>query len=189
MHGASFPGSTVQGARAGIEASEYVRKTGEIHASKAEISEATERVFFPRAREKGYSPAWVTQVLQNIMAPYYVLYVKKEDRLNAALTNIKFLRDHFAPNLLAQDTHELRLAHETKNMLLNAEMMLRASLFRKESRGTHKREDFPDQDDKNWLAWVIVSRDGNNMKLAKRNIPEEWKPQLKTKNLGRGTKL
>ena len=77
---------------------------------------------------------------------------------------------------MAHDTHELRLAHETKNMLLNAEMMLRASLFRTESRATHKREDFPNQDDKNWLAWVIVSRDGDNMKLTKRDIPEEWKP-------------
>ena len=105
-----------------------------------------------------------------------LIHLKKEDRLNAALTNIEFLRDHFALNLMAKDTHELRLAHETKNMLLNAEMMLRASLFRTESRGSHKREDFPNQDDKNWLAWVIISRDGDNMKLTKRDIPEEWKP-------------
>ncbi len=102
--------------------------------------------------------------------------MKKEDRLNAALTNIEFLRDHFTQDLLANDTHELRLAHETGNMLLNAEMMLRASLFRTESRGSHKREDFPDQDDKNWLAWVILSREGGSMKIEKRPIPDAWKP-------------
>ena len=42
---------------------------------------------------------------------------------------------------------ELRLAHETENMLLNAEMKLRASLSRTESRGTHYREDYPARDD------------------------------------------
>ena len=78
---------------------------------------------------------------------------------------------------MAQDTHDLRLTHEVKNMLLNAEMMLRVSLFRTESRGSHKREDFPNQDDTNWLAWVIISRDGDNMKLTKRLIPDEWKPE------------
>ncbi len=176
MTGASSAGSTVQGARAGIEAAEYVGSVKKLQLSKAEIKKVTDRVFSPRSSEKGYSPAWVTQTLQSIMAPYYVLYIKKEDRLKAALTNIEFLRDHFAPKLLANDTHELRLAHETKNMLLNAEMMLRTSLFRTESRGTHYREDFPKEDDKNWLAWVIISKEGDSMKLTKRSIPEEWKP-------------
>ena len=89
------------------------------------------------------------------------------------------MRKHFAPNLLANDTHELRLAHEARNMLLNAEMKLRASLFRTESRGAHYREDYPNKDDKNWLAWVIISKDGDNMKLAKRPIPDAWKPKTK----------
>jgi len=174
--GVSSAGCTVQGARAGIEAAEYALKAGKRQPGKADITEATDRVFLPRTREKGYSPAYLTQVLQHIMSPYFVLYLKKEDRLNAALTNIGFLRDHFAQSLKANDMHELRLAHETRNMLLNAEMMLRASLFRTESRGTHKREDFPDQDDKNWIAWVVISRDGDSMKLEKRSIPDAWKP-------------
>lgn len=61
-------------------------------------------------------------------------------------------------------------------MLLNAEMKLRASLFRTESRGAHYREDFPARDDKNWLAWVVISRDGDTMKLTKRQVPDKWKP-------------
>ena len=109
------------------------------------------------------------------MVPYYVLYVKKKNRLEAALTNIEFLRDHFAPNLIANDTHELRLVHETKNMLLNAEMKLKASLFRTESRGAHFREDFPEKDDKNWRAWVIISQEGDEMKLRKRPVPDKWR--------------
>jgi succinate dehydrogenase/fumarate reductase flavoprotein subunit len=110
------------------------------------------------------------------MVPYYVLYIKKQDRLEAALANIGFLRDHFAPNLIANDSHELRLVHETRNMLLNAEMKLKASLFRTESRGAHYRKDFPEKDDKNWLAWVIISKHKDQMTLSKRPVPDEWRP-------------
>jgi hypothetical protein len=61
-------------------------------------------------------------------------------------------------------------------MLLNAEMKLRASLFRTESRGAHYREEFPARDDKDWLAWVIITQDGDGMKLARRPVPDKWKP-------------
>jgi succinate dehydrogenase/fumarate reductase flavoprotein subunit len=54
---------------------------------------------------------------------------------------ITFLQNQFVPSLKAKDLHELRLVHETKNMLLNAEMKLKASLFRTESRGSHYIED------------------------------------------------
>lgn len=174
--GSSSSGSAVQGGRAGIHAAEYARENKVVDVSKVEINEVTKRIFEPRQRDKGYSPAWVTQALQGIMVPYYVLYVKTEKRLEAALTNIEFLRDHFAPKLIANDTHELRLVHETRNMLLNAEMKLRASLFRTESRGAHHREDFPEKDDKNWLAWVVISKDGDKMVLSKRPVPDKWRP-------------
>lgn len=110
-----------------------------------------------------------------MMIPYYVLYIKKQDRLEAALTNVNFLKEHFAPNMMATDTHDLRRVHELRNMLLNAEMRLRASLLRTETRGSHYREDYPEIDDKNWLAWIIITKDGDNMKLEKRPVPEVWR--------------
>lgn len=45
-------------------------------------------------------------------------------------------------------------------MMLNAEMRLRASLFRTESRGMHYRENYPERDDPNWLAWVMLKEEG-----------------------------
>ena len=35
---------------------------------------------------------------------------------------------------------------------------------------------FPNQDDKDWPAWVIIAKNGDNMKLTKRPIPDAWKP-------------
>ena len=129
----------------------------------------------PAGRTGGFSPRWVTQILRSVMTPYFITYIKHGRRLEAALTLVEFLRDHMAPMLYARDSHELRLAHETKNMVLNAEMMLRASLFRTESRGMHYREDYPRRDDSSWLAWTKLKEEGS-MKVFKELIPEEWRP-------------
>ncbi len=177
--GFSLSGSATQGVAAGQGAAEYAQQVAAPTLSDDEIASVQTAMFAPRERESGFSPAWVTQVMQNAMFPYFVLFVKQQDRLEAALSTITFLREHMAPRLTAQDAHELRLAHETENMLLNAEMKLRASLFRTESRGTHYREEYPARDDDNWLAWVLLQMDSDGqMTVTKEAIPEEWKPDL-----------
>jgi succinate dehydrogenase/fumarate reductase flavoprotein subunit len=88
------------------------------------------------------------------------------------------MRDRLSPKLFARDPHELRLAHETKHMIVNAEMRLRASLFRTESRGTHYREDYPLRVDPDWLAWVMIKEVNGQMTLSKKPIPQEWWPDL-----------
>jgi succinate dehydrogenase/fumarate reductase flavoprotein subunit len=175
--GSSSSTSAVQGSRAALSAAEYVKTATRAEVSAAQIDKIVAGIFAPRTATKGFNPEWITLVLQSMATPYYVLYIKSQERLEAALTNIKFLRERFASYLIASNTHELRQAHEAKNMLLNTEMKLRASLMRTESRGAHYREDYPEQDDKNWLAWVVISQDGDAMKLEKREIPDEWKPK------------
>jgi succinate dehydrogenase/fumarate reductase flavoprotein subunit len=166
--GFAFAGSAVQGAQAGEVAASYVKDLSEPSVLESTINTALEDMFEPLNNEKGYSPAWVEHLLQGLLTPYYVLYVKKEDRLNSTLTNIEFYRDHFATKLKADDLHDLRKAHEVKNMILNAEMKLRSSLFRTESRGNHYREDYPDRNDDEWLAWVVLQKDSDgNMQLEK----------------------
>jgi succinate dehydrogenase/fumarate reductase flavoprotein subunit len=78
--------------------------------------------------------------------------------------------------MIARDGHELRMAHEVKNMLLNAEMKLRSGLYREESRGTHFREDFPARNDKEWHCWVTVQDINGEMVMGKHMLPEAWKP-------------
>jgi hypothetical protein len=63
-------------------------------------------------------------------------------------------------------------------MALTAEMKLRASLYRTESRGDHFREDFPRRDDPEWLAWVKIKDEQGEMKLYKEPVPKEWWPDL-----------
>ena len=176
--GFSLCGSAVQGARAGESAAAFAAaQAGAPAVTENQLATARAVLFAPRERKSGFTPAWLTLVLQNAMFPYFVLYIKKKERLEAALTTVEFLRDRLAPQVMAKDAHELRLAHETMNMILNAEMKLRAALFRTESRGTHYREDYPARDDANWLAWVKLQRGADGRMVAiKQTIPPAWKP-------------
>ncbi|MFC1891458.1 FAD-dependent oxidoreductase [Thermodesulfobacteriota bacterium] len=176
--GSSIAGGSVTGCRAGLAAAEYASKLDKSEIDKDELSRAKRAISAPLERKGGFSPRWVTQVLQNIMMPYFISYIKKEDRLNAAMTMVAFLRDHMVPMIYANDPHEQRLAIETKNMVLNAEMRLKSALFRTESRGNHFREDFPARNDPDWLAWVTIEQEESGMILSRVPVPEEWWPDL-----------
>lgn len=45
---------------------------------------------------------------------------------------------------------------ELQNLLCTAQMMTRAALARKESRGVHFRDDFPEPDDENWRCHLTI---------------------------------
>ena len=164
--------AAVTGARAGLGAAAYALRADDPAPDASSVAGATERLLAPLRRRGGFSPRWTTQVLQNALAPYFVLYVKKDDRLRAALSTVEFLRDQVVPKLYARDDHELRLAHETASMVTNAEMKLRASLFRTESRGTHFREDYPHRDD-GWLAWVRLKDEAGVMTPFTEQVPRD----------------
>jgi succinate dehydrogenase/fumarate reductase flavoprotein subunit len=175
--GQSVLGCSVTGTHAGAAAAEFADRSTLAGPTEGEVERVAESLARPLRRSGGFGPRWVTQMLQNTMIPYYVMQVKHNDRLQAALTNVEFFRDHLVPLLYATDQHGLRLVHETRNMVLNAEMRLRASLFRTETRGCHYREDYPLRDDEEWLAWVILKRGaGGAMEVFKRPIPPEWHP-------------
>ena len=166
--GSSLSGSAVQGAIAGETAAKYSKNIKAHRISASKLNEIEEDILAPLKREAGYSPAWVTQTLQSIMIPNFILYIKKENLMKAALAYIEELKDHHVPHLTASNLHELRLAHETKNMVISAEMKLKASLMRTESRCSHYRLDYPEMDNENWQAWInIFKGEDGTMQLEK----------------------
>ena len=147
-------------------------------ADPEEISRLKHILAEPIRRSGGFSPRWTAQILQNTVTPYFMKYVKHGRRLEAGLTIVDFLKDHVVPRLYARDRHELWLCHETRNMVQSAETILRASLFRAESRGNHYREDYPLRDDPDWLAWVKLRDKDGVMELWKEPVPQKWWPDL-----------
>lgn len=169
--GSALAGSAVQGAIAGKTAAEFSKSVSIVKTAESELKKINTEIYAPLLRTRGFSPQWVTQTLQGVMIPNFILYVKSEERLLAALTYIEYLRDHQVPLLMADDLHELRQCHETANMVLNAEMKLRASLMRKESRGSHYREDYPKRNDSDWLCWIKIRQSVNgSMEMIKHEI-------------------
>jgi succinate dehydrogenase/fumarate reductase flavoprotein subunit len=112
----------------------------------------------------------VLRELQAVMFAYDVLVWKHPDRLQDAARRIATLKDE-AASLAAPHTHELLRLKETEAMLLAAEIIVAASLYRTESRMSHFREDFDFRDDENWLCWVDVAAGPGGPQLSKTPIP------------------
>jgi succinate dehydrogenase / fumarate reductase flavoprotein subunit len=162
------------GERSGRGAAEYLRRAAPVSPDADQIARLADRATAPleRRAEGGPRPDEVIQRMQEVIFRPGVSILKREERLRAALREIEDLRDAALPDLMARDSHELVKLHETRNMICVAEMFLRASLTRTESRGSHFRDDHPEVDNRRWLAWVNLKRaDRGRMALEIEPIP------------------
>lgn len=74
--------------------------------------------------------------------------------------------------MAASDPHYLLKAKEVEGIAFLAEMYLRFSLMRTESRAGHYREDYPDRNDEKWLAWIVASRNNDGQtRLRREPVP------------------
>ena len=112
----------------------------------------------------------ILRELQQIMFAYDVGILKRADRLELALTKVAALAGRMQ-EMAAPHVHELVRLKETEAMLLAAQLMLGASLYRTESRLGHFREDYEQKDDANWLCWVDVTDAGGAPAFRKTPIP------------------
>jgi succinate dehydrogenase / fumarate reductase flavoprotein subunit len=110
-------------------------------------SEGTERV--PVIRE----------AMQRVMTEKCSVF-RNQDSLHEALTEIRSFRNRYATLAVANKTrifnYELEEALELENMLKTAEVIVLSALHRKESRGAHYRQDFPERNDKEWSKHTLV---------------------------------
>ena len=167
---------SIEGDHAGKAACAYSNTVSLTKISDANTTKAKEEIEQPLKLDTGFSPTWARDVLQGIMAPYWVMKNKSEATLTAALTQVEYMRDHVAPRLLARNSHGLRLCHEMKHKINSCELKLRAALARKESRGANFfREDYPKRNDAEFLKYIIQQK-GTDGKPAMSFVPvkKEW---------------
>jgi succinate dehydrogenase/fumarate reductase flavoprotein subunit len=181
--GSGLASAAVTGNIAGKNAAKYAETINHISLNPSNIQRLKERTFEALHRNKGFSPDEATLMVQKAILPYDVQIVRHGKRLQTALKEIERLRDDVLPNLKATDPHDLVKVHEVRNMALCAEITLRTSLFRKESRiPTFYREDYPERDDENWLKWTVTKEKHGRMEISGESVPfsqYEFKPWQK----------
>jgi len=107
-----------------------------------------------------YYPFELKEQLQNIMWNN-VAIIRLKKGLISALNDInrlkKELSDMKVPEGKAFNQH-LQDALELENMILVAKLVARAALIRKESRGSHYREDYPEKRQE-WKKSIVLNKD------------------------------
>lgn len=173
-----IPHATTNGARAGLGAAEYAKqvKGAEIEVDEAEVEALIAEIRKPLFVESGVEPDHLVTAVQEAIIPKDVYLLRSGENLQKALDRILYLKEYEMPYLKAYDSHYLRMAIEAKNMVLCAELFLRAALMRTETRGSHLRLDYPETDNKEWLKWIIVSRKGEDLDFRLEDIPIERYP-------------
>lgn len=174
--GTTTTNCSVQGNMAGAAAAAYAEGAEAIELPQDQVDAITEGIFAPTKLEKGFDPNYVVNQLQAIMIAPQVQLARDASSLTAALTQVEYLRDKVVPKMMGYTGHDLRIALEAKHKVLSAEMKLRATLAREESRGMHYRSDFPYRDDENFLCHLGVSKaEDGSVQVEKIDIPDSWK--------------
>ena len=157
-NGTSLMGAFVLGRVAGREAVKFAGKGEHLIPDWNEAEEEKDRVFAPLRRAEGIPPALLERKLRQTVNQY-VDSPKSEPKLRTAQERLARLREEVAL-LKAADLHEAMKAVEVQAILDCAEMVVAASLERKESRWGiyHHRVDFPRRNDEEWRKFVIVQR-------------------------------
>ena len=114
-----------------------------------------------RSSKGGIRPDVIRQDLVNTMQEYVGVF-RTGERLQDGLKRIQQLRKDYTKVYVDDKgdafNTDLLTTLELGNLLLLAEATVRSALARKESRGAHSRDDFPNRDDAQWrchsLMWV-----------------------------------
>jgi len=153
LHGANRLGGNslsdllVFGKRAGEFAAKFAKEHGDSSIDMAQVEDAARKSLQPFERA-GESPYSVQQDLQEMMQSL-VGIVRRQDEMEQALDGIMKLRER-AKHVSVGGNREYNpgwhTALDLDNLLTVSEAVTRAGLERKESRGAHFRDDYPDKD-------------------------------------------
>ncbi|MET9892809.1 succinate dehydrogenase flavoprotein subunit [Streptomyces sp. NPDC006465] len=188
VHGANRLGTNslldinVFGRRAGIAAAEYSAKTGYVELPEEPASQVVAQVERLRNSTGTERVAAIRLELQECMDANVMVF-RTEQTIKTAVEKIAELRERYL-NVSIQDkgrrfNTDLLEAIELGNLLDLAEVMAVSALARKESRGGHYREDYPNRDDVNFMRHTMAYREVGDD--GAESIRLDYKPVVQTR--------
>ena len=179
MHGANRLGGNslsdllVFGQRAGAAAADFAGSQAEPpHINPIQVQTELRTLAAPLERREGEDPYRLQAELQATMQQFVGIFRTAAD-LSRAIEQLGRLRERLA-SARATGTAPYNpgwnLVFELRSLIVIAEAVARSALQREESRGAHARLDFPDAD----AAWgklnSVVTREGDEVRVASRSI-------------------
>jgi len=163
----------VFGKRAGDAAAKKAAAISLLKPPADVVDEERKRVIAARNQSEGWRPSEIIQQIHSIMYEH-AWVLRDEESLSAGLVEILKLREKKIS--IQSKSNVLNVAWlealEIPNLLLMAELLLRASLMRKESRGAFSRTDYPTTAT-DWRVNIVFKKDGDSISAYTRKIPEQ----------------
>jgi succinate dehydrogenase / fumarate reductase flavoprotein subunit len=173
LHGANRLGGNslsdllVFGQRAGAHAAQFARAHDEAAPDPRQADDAARKALEPFSRPSGEGPYQIQQALQGTMQEL-VGIVRREDEMTTALSQIAALAER-TERVAVEGNREYNPGWHTAldlgNLLTVAEAITRSAIERRESRGGHFRDDFPDKDTR-FAEFNITVRKGTDGRMA-----------------------
>ena len=181
LHGANRLGGNslsdllVFGKRAGEYAARYAKDQSSVKIDEGAVKDAADRALAPFARSGGAEgPYQVQDALQTAMQNH-VGIVRTQHEMERALGELEALRQR-AERVAVPGNREFNpgwhTALDLRHLLIVSEAITRSALARKESRGGHFRDDFPEKDPA-YATFNFVTRAGpdGTMRVEREPIP------------------
>jgi len=161
------------GHRAGRSAAIYSRKVDHQDIAMHSVDEAGSLITRSLNSISGMKAIELENRVKDLMTEYCGVE-KCGKEMEAGLQHLETLKDEKLPDIAADNPHEVMRSLELRNIFDVAEMHLKASLMRTESRLglMHYRTDYPDQDDAHWQKIIIVKKTAEGrMEMEKTDFP------------------
>jgi succinate dehydrogenase / fumarate reductase flavoprotein subunit len=184
VHGANRLGTNslldlvVFGKYAGLKAAEYANQA-EFETLPGDVESAARSQFDALRNGSGKENAFdLSTEMKKVMFDEVGIY-RSEKGMQTAIQKIQDWKARYKQVKVSDAGRifntELLNAWELGNMLDIAEVVAECALNRKESRGGHSREDFPNRDDQNWLKHTLAWKKGGKVEIG-------YKPVVITKH-------
>ncbi|MFC0339042.1 succinate dehydrogenase subunit A [Kushneria avicenniae] len=188
LGGNSLLDLVVFGRAAGMHIEETLNQGIEyMEASQSDIDAAMKRLNRWNESGSGETVPELKRDLQTIMQNNFGVF-RKEDNMQEGVKKLDDLRARIANAWLPDKSDMFNTARiealELDNLMEVAEATAIAALERRESRGAHSREDYPDRDDDNWLKHSIYHPADKT--LSKRDVNfspktvDTFQPKIRT---------